>query len=178
VLLNFRLCFILQLLFLPIYISSFNIVIYDTNISIYSSSNLLFPPYLFFCFPIDGEWFQFPEGKKRHGFGRFVNCGEIYDGEWREGVIYGQGKYTFSSGASYDGQWVDNKFQGRGTYIWPSGAMYIGDWVENKMHGMGAFLTSSGERYQGLFHNDRFQNETGQWISPAGQEREKLYSLS
>lgn len=67
---------------------------------------------------------------------------------------------------SYSGEWLNNKFHGRGSYEWPNGATYIGDWYENKMHGNGAFLATSGDRYQGLFQNDRFQNEQGHWIAP------------
>ena len=121
------------------------------------------------CVPFcsDGEWQIFPVlGKQRHGFGRFTNGGEIYEGEWFEGQISGKGRYTFASGAWYEGEWQNNKFHGRGAYHWTNGATYIGDWRENKMHGNGAFMSSTGDRYQGVFFNDRFQNALGHWIAP------------
>jgi hypothetical protein len=34
------------------------------------------------------------------------------------------------------------------------------------MHGQGLFITHFGDRYQGRFHNDRFLNQSGQWVVP------------
>lgn len=34
------------------------------------------------------------------------------------------------------------------------------------MHGNGLFITHYGDRYQGRFHNDRFLNQSGQWVVP------------
>ncbi len=81
----------------------------------------------------EGQWQLGDDGiKRRHGWGRFSNGGEKYEGEFKDNNIHGRGKYQFASGAIYEGEWVNNKFQGRGTYTWPSGAAYTGTWIENK----------------------------------------------
>lgn len=114
----------------------------------------------------DGEWQLFDEMKMRHGFGKYRIGAEKYDGEWIKDIISGKGKYEFASKSIYEGDWKNGRFQGRGTYTWPSGASYIGDWYDGKMHGQGLFITHYGDRYQGRFHNDRFLNQSGQWVVP------------
>ena len=33
--------------------------------------------------------------------------GDIYDGEWKEGLIHGQGKMIYKNRVTYEGEWKD-----------------------------------------------------------------------
>ena len=35
---------------------------------------------------------------------------EVYEGEWEEDLMHGQGVYQFTSGAVYTGQWIKGEF--------------------------------------------------------------------
>ena len=96
-----------------------------------------------FQFP-DGSWYEgdfivVKKKKRRHGQGMFQDGPELYEGSWVNDAMSGDGKYTFSSGASYTGSFKSGVFEGQGEYTWPDGAVYVGDWRQNKMHGSGVF---------------------------------------
>lgn len=55
---------------------------------------------------------------QRHGLGKFYyenGEGGIFDGEWLDGKINGNGTLYYASGEiAYHGQWKDEEFNGRG----------------------------------------------------------------
>jgi len=65
-----------------------------------------------------------------------VGC---YEGDFRENIRTGMGKYTFSDGSFYFGDWMNNVPTGRGTFQWSDGSTYEGSWRDGKRHGQGAF---------------------------------------
>lgn len=42
--------------------------------------------------------------------------GDIYEGEWNNGVFCGKGKYKFNNGDYYKGKFKDGLFHGNGEY--------------------------------------------------------------
>ena len=115
-----------------------------------------------FQFP-DGSWYEgdyiiVKKKKRRHGQGIFQDGPEVYEGSWVNDSMSGEGKYTFSSGATYAGRFKNGAFEGKGEYTWSDGAVYVGDWCQNKMHGSGVFTDPENVRWEGKFHNGKFFN--------------------
>jgi len=104
--------------------------------------------------------------KVRHGFGRWSYLGDVYSGDWLDDGIEGNGEIQFSTGARYKGSWVKNRYHGYGEYQWPDQSNYKGEWRENRMNGKGTLILSDGQRWEGIFQNDKFINESGQWTAP------------
>jgi len=101
------------------------------------------------------------EGESRndvaHGKGRYIsNDGTIYDGEWNNGNRHGFGKKTFSEGYSYEGEFKNNKMDGFGTYLWPNGAKYIGKYHEGNEIGGWYYYANGEKRWM-------FRNSKGEW---------------
>ena len=42
----------------------------------------------------------------------FFTNGSVYEGEFTEGLICGNGKYMWEDGRMYDGEWKDSKMNG------------------------------------------------------------------
>jgi hypothetical protein len=91
---------------------------------------------------------------KRHGFGVYVDNGTVYDGQWQDDAMHGEGSITFDTGASYTGSFLNNQFIGSGVYRWPNGSSYEGYWRSNQMHGEGTYVDASGRRWTGKFYNN------------------------
>lgn len=63
-----------------------------------------------------------------------------YEGNYKDGQKSGVGRMTFPNGDVYEGEWLDNKINGEGTYIYKkSGDIYSGTWVNGKKHGDGRY---------------------------------------
>nr|CCD13674.1 unnamed protein product [Trypanosoma congolense IL3000] len=90
----------------------------------------------------------------QHGKGVFRDAGgSVYDGNWVEGEMTGEGSITFPSGATYEGGMYANRFWGAGTYTWSDGSRYEGQWENNKMHGTGIYIDAAGKRWAGKFYH-------------------------
>ena len=77
--------------------------------------------------------------------------GDKYEGEWREGLMHGRGKYTFADGTFYEGEWKDDKRHGRGKEAFADGRIYDGEWKEDNRHGRAKFTFADGAKYEGEF---------------------------
>ena len=90
--------------------------------------------------------------------------GDRYEGQLRDGVPYGRGKYTFADGGYYRGEYLaqrsgyshgkkfpmcNGKRHGKGVRLWASGSKYEGDWEDDVPHGSGIFTAANGEQYVG-----------------------------
>lgn len=40
--------------------------------------------------------------------------GDVYDGNWEDGKMKGQGVYNYANGDKYTGEWANNEKNGRG----------------------------------------------------------------
>ena len=100
-------------------------------------------------------------------FSGFANCvegncraelpnGDVYSGEWKQGLMDGQGLYTYKSGAVYNGSFKRGKLYGQGTMRYPDGAYYVGGWSNNRKHGEGKLVMPSGKTRQGRWAVGKF----------------------
>ena len=55
-----------------------------------------------------------------------------YVGELKDGILHGQGTYTWSNGDKYVGEWKNGKMTGQGTFTYHNGTKYEGEWKDNK----------------------------------------------
>lgn len=92
---------------------------------------------------------------------------DSYEGEFKEGVRSGYGKYVYPNGDVYEGGWENNVKHGNGTLTYSSkapgaeedaeeeegapkrGGVYTGGFVNGARHGDGSFEYSNGDVYSG-----------------------------
>lgn len=121
---------------------------------------------------------------KQNWSGKLINReGDIYIGEWTDGILNGYCTITFKDGSyyqgnvingkrsgnglsiscmgeTYKGEWQDDKMHGGGEYTFEDKTFYVGQLKQNKFEGKGIMYYSNGERYVGDFMNG-LQNEVG-----------------
>ncbi|OQR94545.1 radial spoke protein 1 [Achlya hypogyna] len=114
-----------------------------------------------------GSWRLTQDGRiYRRGKQRFAN-GDLYDGEWLEGVREGRGTFTYVSGAVYQGEFAQNLFHGFGslrvpdtqhplTKAWVKGSSYEGSFACGRKSGKGTLVHGDGSSYDGNFADDVF----------------------
>ncbi|XP_021267280.1 radial spoke head 10 homolog B2 isoform X2 [Numida meleagris] len=97
----------------------------------------------------------------------FFEGGNIYKGMFSEGLMHGQGTYTWADGVKYEGtiyydrehmswysgDWVDNVKEGWGMRCYKSGNIYEGHWERNVRHGRGRMRWLTAD-----------QEYVGQWV--------------
>ena len=59
--------------------------------------------------------------------------------------------WTGSNGDVYEGQYVDGLIEGFGVYRWASGSKYEGNCKAGKRHGQGVWTGSNGNVYEGQY---------------------------
>ena len=66
----------------------------------------------------------------RHGMGKQIYAydGSIYEGEFVDGFVHGQGRMVFADGGVYDGGFEKGKMHGEGTYTFADGSVRRGVW--------------------------------------------------
>ena len=72
-----------------------------------------------------------------------------YDGEWKNGLMHGEGTYLFEDKKTYVGMFKENKPDGTGVAEYPIGSRYSGEWKKGKYHGYGILEARGGIRYEG-----------------------------
>ena len=55
-------------------------------------------------------------------------AGFSYQGEWKQDLPNGQGRYNYPDGSCYEGQVVDGRRQGWGIFVFPNGQRMEGEW--------------------------------------------------
>ena len=111
--------------------------------------------------------------------------GQVYEGEWKNGVRSGQGRCTWPDGGYYDGEWANDKWNGQGTnyiggskdvsfyvggfvdgerdghgiYTWPSGDSIETEWVNGVKNGKGTYTWSGGTVAAGEYVDDEWDGE-------------------
>ena len=104
----------------------------------------------------------------RDAAGRFAGRGRAtfaggacsYEGSFSNGVMHGEGKYTWASGTVYEGAFVANEPRGRGRYRWADGSTYVGEVAGGLRHGRGVYVAAGGfPRYDGSWRAGRRHGE-------------------
>ncbi len=107
------------------------------------------------------EYIGFYKNGLIHGQGTYTYAdGSKYVGEYKDGKKHGQGTFTFANGDKYVGEWRDGKQHGQGTHTWVSGEKYVGEFKDGKRNGQGVNISASGLRQEGVWENDFFRRET------------------
>ena len=101
---------------------------------------------------------NFKEGKF-HGSGNlYKKNGDIYDGEFEQGVLI-KGKINFNNGDSCEGEYIDGNLEGKGIYTYKNGDIFKGDFIKGQKK-FGELLFNEGKsKYEGFFENDKFCGE-------------------
>lgn len=116
------------------------------------------------------------ERRSEHDFG---DC--IYNGEWKDGFMHGEGEMIYKDICKYTGQWEYNQKSGFGTMVWNTGHSYTGQWKHNLMNGEGEYRWSNGDVYKGTMCDGKKSGKgtltygsggvyTGDWLNdrPSG----------
>lgn len=107
-----------------------------------------------------------------NGSGKFVySDGSTYEGEFENGMRYGNGKQYFGSDIQYAGQFKDDEFNGKGVLIFSNGNIYVGEFKNGEYHGLGRLQYFNDEKYEGQFIEGNF-NGRGTYIWPNGNRYE------
>lgn len=96
-------------------------------------------------------------GSRPHGLGvyKFASRGESYVGYMENGIMSGEGTYTYSDGSIYEGQWQAGKQHGQGRLTYKDGTAYQGQFKDDAFDGQGAFVESNGSIFAGTFERDK-----------------------
>ena len=70
--------------------------------------------------------------------------GDKYVGEYKDGLMHGQGTYTFANGEKYVGEYKDNKRNGQGIWTDTNGNKYVGEFKDGKRNGKGTLTRADG----------------------------------
>jgi hypothetical protein len=94
--------------------------------------------------------------------------GDVYTGEFKNGLRHGRGHMKYANGREYHGEWVADQRQGYGEQNWKDNPKYIsyrGYWAQNLPNGTGTMAFRSGQVYTGGFKDARLQGEA--WMTYA-----------
>lgn len=107
-----------------------------------------------------------------NGSGSFAfQSGALYEGEWLDYQLEGQGKLFVPLEGTYTGMFSNSMKDGQGTFVWKNGDSYSGDWKEDAINGEGVYTFSDGSTMEGRFQNNAFwqgayrvSNEMGEYV--------------
>ncbi len=107
-----------------------------------------------------------PEESKFISFNKItlVN-GDVYEGEFKDGVKEGKGKLIFFEGGIYDGDFKDDQASGKGKLILPNGEVYEGDFRGGINSGRAKFTRTDDCWYDAIWY---------QWKDTNGEVVEHL----
>jgi hypothetical protein len=108
---------------------------------------------------------------KFHGAGNLINNGEIYEGEFIEGVKCGFGKIYYKNGEKFEGQMIDNKRNGIGNLYKKNGEIFEGKFENDLRKGEGTLTYLNGCKLFGIW-DDTYNNFEGKFFGNVGDRRE------
>lgn len=117
------------------------------------------------------EWTGGCKDGKAHGIGKAVkyNHGEYestYEGEYRNGIREGHGKFIHADGSVMEGEFVSGQLIGKGTVTTDDGHIYEGNLVNYRRHGVGKVRMANGSTFEGWFVADAMY--TGKFVNYDG----------
>jgi hypothetical protein len=115
----------------------------------------------------DGDF----KNDKLHGRGHLINNGEIYEGDFFEGIKSGYGKIYYKNGEKFEGQMRDNKRNGTGNLYKKNGEIFEGIFENDLRKGEGTLTYSNGCKLFGLW-DDNYNSFEGKFFGNVGDRRE------
>ena len=100
---------------------------------------------------VDGK--QEGKGKKVYTSGEYK--GYAYDGDWKKGLRWGQGKCQFGKGGWYEGGWCYDDPTGKGKMKYANGDFYEGTFANGDRQGYGVLKKKNGTVYKTNWQNDK-----------------------
>jgi hypothetical protein len=99
----------------------------------------------------DGAWY---EGDIKNGLqdgkGKYYADNKlVYSGGYKEGMFDGQGVLFYPGGSVYKGQMKADKPNGQGKYYWQAGDRYEGNMLDGQFEGQGTYYWKNGDTYAG-----------------------------
>ena len=94
----------------------------------------------------------------KHGVGIEINKinGTRYDGLFKHGQHHGRGKMAYEkTGEVYEGDFVNNNIEGEGRFTSKNGDVFEGEFKDNAMKS-GVITMKNGDEYAGDFVNDMY----------------------
>ena len=97
---------------------------------------------------------------KRWGNGKWITKKILYEGEFYNNEMNGNGKIKFfKSGIEYIGTFKNNQIDGYGIFKWINGDKYEGEVKNGKMHGKGKYKFNNGKIYEGEFFDGQINDK-------------------
>jgi len=90
-------------------------------------------------------------GIQLHGKGQYTSRVFKYQGEFRDGLKHGTGKYEWENGDRYEGTFAEDRPNGTGKYQFANGDTYEGEVKAGVVAGRGTYVTKAGDRIEGSF---------------------------
>ena len=94
---------------------------------------------------------------RKQGKGKEFNKNneEITSGEYKNGVLNGNGKKVFDDGTKYEGMFYNGKPDGNGTYFFKDGTQWQGPSKKGLKEGKGTFIDAQGNKSDLEYHNNK-----------------------
>jgi hypothetical protein len=99
------------------------------------------------------------------------SSGDSYTGEQQNGILHGQGVYTFVSGEVYIGEFEDGSRTGQGTFTWTNGDIYVGEFQDGPPSGQGTLTWSEGDIYVGEFQDGSLSGKGTRFVADGGIQK-------
>ena len=117
----------------------------------------------------NGEIYEgdFVDGiREGNGTYRYLN-GNVYSGKWRENRKHGMGKMTYNEKGEYNGFWENGRRHGEGIFKYPNGDSYSGWWRFGVKEGAGTYyFAETGMKMVGDWQEGTIVH--GKWVYPNG----------
>jgi hypothetical protein len=108
----------------------------------------------------------------REGHGRcmFAKIGDYHEGEYKQNLRHGPGKYFWKDGRKFVGNYHLDERSGEGKFIYPNGDMYVGNFEKGSRSGFGEFTFSHRTcSYRGEWQNSTYEGSGKlKWTTPKG----------
>ena len=109
---------------------------------------------------------------KANGIGKLLKYkdGEYestYEGEYKNGIREGKGKFSHITGSILDCQFVNGQAIGYGNYDLGDGNKYVGQIFNYRAHGNGTYNYANGSKFEGFIVSDRLY--TGKYTNYDGK---------
>ena len=104
------------------------------------------------------------------------DSGDVYEGELRFGMFFGEGKMTYADGSVYDGDWREHLPHGFGILRDArTKSVYLGMFAKGDRHGSGEETFEDGTVFSGLFKFGKRSGVGRLRIGPTGDMIDGVY---